>query len=101
MKPELVSISDVPEEKLVYNPFNKIDHELLKKVMAEVLTELRKKERKILIYRFGLFDGNKHTLEQTAKRYGKVTRERIRQLEAKALKKLRHPILARRFLPFI
>jgi RNA polymerase primary sigma factor len=58
--------------------------------MEEVLSTLSDRERRVLELRFGLKDGYEHTLEEVGKRY-QVTRERIRQIEAKALRKIRHP----------
>jgi RNA polymerase primary sigma factor len=67
---------------------------LLKERLSEVLILLNERERKILSMRFGLVDGYSHTLEEIGNIY-QVTRERIRQIEAKALRKLRHPTRAR------
>ncbi len=61
---------------------------------AEVLGSLSEREREVLALRYGLEDGNSRTLEEVGRRFG-VTRERIRQIEAKALRKLRHPPLLR------
>src|SRR6266536_831184 len=63
---------------------------LLKEKLDDVLTSISQRERKILEMRFGLVDGYGYTLEEIGKIYN-VTRERIRQIEAKALRKLRHP----------
>jgi RNA polymerase primary sigma factor len=63
---------------------------LLKEKLQTVLCTLTERERKVLEYRFGLLDGSERTLEEVGRQY-KVTRERIRQIEAKALRKLRHP----------
>jgi RNA polymerase primary sigma factor len=63
---------------------------LLKEKMADVLQNLTERERKVLVLRFGLEDGHQRTLEEVGQEFG-VTRERIRQIEAKALRKLRHP----------
>ena len=65
-------------------------YSLLKEKLGDVLTSLTERERKILEMRFGLVDGYERTLEEIGKMYN-VTRERIRQIEAKALRKLRHP----------
>ena len=63
---------------------------LLKEKMQDVLQNLTERERKVLVLRFGLEDGHQRTLEEVGQEFG-VTRERIRQIEAKALRKLRHP----------
>ena len=63
---------------------------MLKGKLSEVLSTLTERERRILEMRFGLVDGCRRTLEEVGTQY-KVTRERIRQIEAKALRKLRHP----------
>jgi RNA polymerase primary sigma factor len=73
---------------------------LLREKLVDVLRTLSERERQILELRFGLVDGDRQTLEQVGKRY-KVTRERIRQIEAKALRKLRHPSRARHLESFL
>ncbi|MDD5017972.1 MAG: sigma-70 family RNA polymerase sigma factor [Eubacteriales bacterium] len=65
----------------------------------QVLETLKPKEQEIIKLRFGLFDTSEHTLEQVGKVYG-VTRERIRQIEAKAIRKLQHPTRSKKFRPF-
>ena len=72
----------------------------LKDKMFEVLKTLTPREEQVLMMRFGLDDGNPKTLEAVGKKFG-VTRERIRQIEAKALRKLRHPSRSRKLEPFI
>ena len=67
----------------------------LQRAIAEALEELTPREQRILRMRFGIGDTTDHTLEEVGKEFG-VTRERIRQIEAKALAKLRHPSLARK-----
>ena len=67
-----------------------MDHHLLKEVMRKTLGKLSEKEAQIIKLRFGLIDNNEYTLEDVGAMY-RVTRERIRQLEAKALRKMRHP----------
>jgi RNA polymerase primary sigma factor len=73
---------------------------LLKEKLHEVLATLTEREQKILELRFGLVDGYARTLEEVGKQY-KVTRERIRQIEAKALRKLRHPTRIRHLQGFL
>lgn len=70
--------------------FDSASRELLKELVMQVLDTLTERERKVLMLRFGLDDGRSRTLEEVGKEF-KVTRERIRQIEAKALRKLRHP----------
>ena len=85
-----VSVGDFIEDKTAENPSEGTSHSMLKEKLDHVLTSLSERERKILEMRFGLVDGFGHTLEEIGNLYS-VTRERIRQIEAKALRKLRHP----------
>lgn len=73
---------------------------LLKEQLAEVLKTLTPREEKVLALRFGLVDGHPHTLEEVGKEFN-VTRERIRQIEAKALRKLRHPSRSKKLRDFL
>ena len=73
---------------------------LLKDKLSDVLCSLTERERKVLELRFGLGDGYSRTLEEVGKQF-KVTRERIRQIEAKALRKMRHPTRIRQLQGFI
>jgi RNA polymerase primary sigma factor len=75
-------------------------YSLLKDKMNDVLASLTERERRIVEMRFGLVDGYERTLEEIGKQY-KVTRERIRQIEAKALRKLRHPTRLRHLQGFL
>lgn len=72
----------------------------MKEQLAEVLKTLTPREEKVLRLRFGLDDGNPKTLEEVGKEFN-VTRERIRQIEAKALRKLRHPSRSKKLKDFI
>jgi len=81
---------DLLEDKTAENPSEVTSFNLLKGKLGEVLNGLTERERKILELRYGLSDGYPRTLEEVGKQYN-VTRERIRQIEAKALRKLRHP----------
>ena len=74
--------------------------QLLKEQVEYVLGTLDERERTVLQLRFGLEDGRSRTLEEVGRVFG-VTRERIRQIEAKALKKLRHPTRSRRLRDFL
>jgi RNA polymerase primary sigma factor len=87
---EDASFGDLIEDKTAENPSDMTAYSLLKEKLSTVLGSLTERERKILEMRFGLVDGYERTLEEIGKQY-KVTRERIRQIEAKALRKLRHP----------
>ncbi len=80
--------------------YDKVSRELLKDALNKVLETLSPRERKVLIMRFGLEDGKPKTLEEVGKEF-KVTRERIRQIEAKAIRKLKHPTRARKLKDFL
>jgi RNA polymerase primary sigma factor len=73
---------------------------MLRTEVENILDSLTPRERRVLQLRFGLVDGHQRTLEGVGKRFG-VTRERIRQIEAKALRKLRHPSRSTRLIDFI
>ena len=73
---------------------------LLKDKLSDVLDSLTERERKVLELRFGLVDGYTRTLEEVGKQF-QVTRERIRQIEAKALRKMRHPTRIRQLHGFL
>ncbi|MEG2083473.1 MAG: sigma-70 family RNA polymerase sigma factor, partial [Oscillospiraceae bacterium] len=75
-------------------------HTLLKEQLGDVLGTLTPREEKVLRLRFGLEDGRPRTLEEVGKEFN-VTRERIRQIEAKALRKLRHPSRSKRLKDFL
>ena len=95
-----VSVGDFIEDKSAENPSDVTSYSLLKEKLGDVLLTLTERERKILEMRFGLTDGYERTLEEIGKMYN-VTRERIRQIEAKALRKLRHPTRVRHLQGFI
>ena len=73
---------------------------LLKEQLGEVLNTLTYRERRVLSLRFGLEDGRARTLEEVGREFN-VTRERIRQIEAKALRKLRHPSRSKKLKDFL
>jgi len=84
------SLMDFVEDESMPTPGDEAGRELLKQQMADALKSLTDREREVLELRFGLKDGRSYTLEEVGRMFG-VTRERIRQIEAKALRKLRHP----------
>lgn len=81
-------------------PYDQTSRQLLKEHMEEVLATLSDREKKVLILRFGLEDGRPRTLEEVGAQFG-VTRERIRQIEAKALRKLRHPSRSKKLKDYL
>jgi len=93
-------LGDFIEDKKAVSPANATVYSMLKEEINSALDTLTDRERKILILRFGLDDGSSKTLEEVGSLF-KVTRERIRQIEAKALRKLRHPIRSRRLQSFL
>ncbi len=94
------SFGDFIEDKSAENPTDMASYALLKDRLGDVLTSLTERERKVLELRFGLADGYSRTLEEVGKQF-KVTRERIRQIEAKALRKMRHPTRIRQLSGFL
>jgi len=95
-----VNVGDFIEDKSAENPSEVTSYSLLKEKLGDVLTSLTEREQRILEMRFGLVDGYERTLEEIGKMYN-VTRERIRQIEAKALRKLRHPTRVRHLQGFL
>jgi len=94
------SVGDFIEDKKAANPSDVTSYSLLKDTLTEVLGTLTERERKIVEMRFGLVDGYERTLEEIGRQYN-VTRERIRQIEAKALRKMRHPTRLRHLQGFL
>ena len=97
---EDTNFGDFIEDKSAENPSEMTSYSLLKDKLADVLGSLTERERKVLELRFGLIDGYSRTLEEVGKQF-KVTRERIRQIEAKALRKMRHPTRIRQLQGFL
>lgn len=93
-------LGDFLEDKESPNPEDATAGQLLREQLEEMLGELTEREREVLRLRFGLEDGHAHTLEEVGKRFN-VTRERIRQIEAKALRKLRHPSRSKRLRDYL
>ncbi len=89
----------VPDERTM-TPEDYATNEILKEEIKSVLSTLQPREQQVLELRFGLIDGTSYTLEEVGKRFN-VTRERIRQIEAKALRKLRHPSRAKKLKDFM
>ena len=97
---EDTNFGDFIEDKSAENPSDMTSYSLLKDKLGDVLASLTERERKVLELRFGLGDGYSRTLEEVGKQF-KVTRERIRQIEAKALRKMRHPTRIRQLTGFL
>jgi RNA polymerase primary sigma factor len=91
---------DFIQDKKAVSPANETVRSMLKEEMNSALCTLTERERRILVLRFGISDGCPRTLEEVGNIF-KVTRERVRQIEAKALKKLRHPTRSRRLRTFL
>ncbi|MGJ8723286.1 MAG: RNA polymerase sigma factor RpoD [Roseibacillus sp.] len=94
------SFGDFIEDKAADNPMEEAGFAMLKDKIIEVLDSLTEREREVLEQRFGLKDGYSRTLEEVGRQF-QVTRERIRQIEAKALRKMRHPTRIRKLEGFI
>lgn len=92
-------LGDFIEDKIMPSPPDTVIHINLREQIEDALKTLTEREAKVLKMRFGLGDGNEHTLEEVGQQF-KVTRERIRQIEAKALRKLKHPSRSRKLKSF-
>ncbi|NLK20171.1 MAG: RNA polymerase sigma factor RpoD [Synergistaceae bacterium] len=93
-------LGDFIEDRDLPSPEEAAAGHLLREQIEEMLDELSEREREVLQYRFGLEDGRSYTLEEVGKCFG-VTRERIRQIEAKALRRLRHPSKSKKLRDFL
>ena len=93
-------LGDFLKDESSLSPEEYTENEILKEEIKEVLMSLQAREQEVLELRFGLLDGTCHTLEEVGKKFN-VTRERIRQIEAKALRKLRHPSRAKKLKDFL
>lgn len=94
------ALGDFIEDESLPGPVDQASMRMLKEQMADALNLLTERERQVLEMRFGLEDGRPHTLEEVGQAFG-VTRERIRQIESKALRKLRAPLRNRRLRDFL
>jgi RNA polymerase primary sigma factor len=93
-------LGDLIEDETIPGPADAASNQLLKEQVHAVLDSLTERERAVLEMRFGLKDGESHTLEEVGQAFG-VTRERVRQIESKALRKLRHPGHRRKLRDFL
>ncbi|MEL6151540.1 MAG: sigma-70 family RNA polymerase sigma factor, partial [Chloroflexota bacterium] len=93
-------LGDFIEDDKIPGPVDAASKQLLKEQLRSALGVLSDREREVLEMRFGLIDGQDNTLEEVGKHFG-VTRERIRQIEAKALRKLRHPTRSRQLRDYL
>jgi RNA polymerase primary sigma factor len=93
------NLGDFLDDRKAGNPGENVDQTLLRERIAEVLRSLTPREREVIELRFGLRDGHPRTLDEVAKCYG-ITRERIRQIEARSLLKLRQPMRSQRLAGF-
>ena len=97
---ESSQLGDFIEDDEALEPMDAAAREMLREQVQSALAALSERERQVLELRFGLIDGKDHTLEEVS-RYFNVTRERIRQIEAKALRKLRHPTRSRHLREYL
>ncbi|PKB65507.1 MAG: RNA polymerase subunit sigma-70, partial [SAR202 cluster bacterium Io17-Chloro-G3] len=93
-------LGDFIEDRSGLAPADAASYQLLKEQVNTVLDTLNDREKRVLQLRFGLEDGRSRTLEEVGREFG-VTRERIRQIEAKALRKLRHPNRSKKLRDFL
>lgn len=93
-------LGDFIQDEHIPVPAEEATHALLREQLCEVMDTLSEREQRVLALRFGLEDGKPHTLEEVGRDF-QVTRERIRQIEAKALRKLRHPTRSRKLRDFL
>jgi RNA polymerase primary sigma factor len=93
-------LGDFIKDESMPEPDDAASQQLLREQLRAILNSLNHRERQVLEMRFGLRDGQSHTLEEVGQAFG-VTRERIRQIEAKALRKLRHPLRSRKLRDYL
>ncbi|MBC7265258.1 MAG: RNA polymerase sigma factor RpoD [Chloroflexi bacterium] len=94
------SLGDFIEDDSMPGPADATSKKLLREQMQDILDSLSSRERRVLSLRFGLEDGQSRTLDEVGQKFG-VTRERVRQIEAKALRKLRHPTRSRKLKDYL
>ncbi|MFW6287303.1 MAG: RNA polymerase sigma factor RpoD [bacterium] len=94
------NLGDFIKDEETPQPTESVNHILLKEQLDDVLSTLTEREKRILELRFGIGDGRNRTLEEVGREFG-VTRERIRQIEAKALRKLRHPTRSHKLKDYV
>ncbi len=97
---ESSSLGDFLEDETIPGPADETSRQLLREQMKDVLDSLSPREQRVIRLRFGLDDGHSRTLEEVGQKVG-VTRERVRQIEAKALRKLRHPLRSRKLKDYL
>ena len=93
-------LGDFIEDESIPAPVDSASRHMLQEQMSEILNDLPERERKVLSMRFGLEDGMSKTLEDVGKEFN-ITRERVRQIEARALRKLRHPQQSRKLRDYL
>ena len=93
-------LGDFIEDESIPAPVDSASRRLLQEQMSEILNDLPERERRVLSMRFGLEDGTSQTLEDVGKEFN-ITRERVRQIEARALRKLRHPLQSRKLRDYL
>ena len=91
---------DMLEDTRQVDPMVEISRADLRRILEDILSALSEREREIIRLRYGFVDGYNYTLEEVGKIF-EVTRERVRQIEAKAVRKLQHPMRAKRLYPFL
>ena len=94
------NLGDFVADTNVVSPEGNVETVMLREHISTLLQDLKERERQVIILRFGLEDGHPRTLEEVGKEFN-VTRERIRQIEAKALRKLRNPVRSKRIRDFL
>ena len=94
------NLGDFIEDQKIREPADEASRKLLREQLLQVLNSLSEREREVLAMRFGLENGHSHTLEEVGQAFG-VTRERIRQIEVKALRKLRHPTRSKKLRDYL